>query len=406
MKTHRLARFLEERQGAAGIMTALLIIVFVAILAIVIDLGHLHGVRNELQNAADASALAGARALFQMENYPVVVAPDPPLCSVGITKAQEALQANVSDMANLTLSNMEVTLGWWDWANNGPFTPMTTCKLDEVNAVRVQAKRTDGGGVGPVAMTLAVVFGWDTAAVGATSVAAVGYMIKNCTVAPIALCANYYDMLTNNSGEYFAATFRSGTNKPDMLDEAYWDNPCDLGNPPAKWLRDWIDGKIEPPCYEYDCVYCNTGEKSSVVRGSLKPKLAEMQSNSSGTCSETDTWKHLCSKTGTCHEGWLITVPVLPVNPASGDCDCDKAVTGVVWKPVVVRAVYTPNEVNNPNTPIDPKIREQCAKSQAECMEIAAFPCDVVIQGEGGGTEPTVYATRPKLVWFDTHAPN
>ncbi len=402
MQRHRLIRFVEERRAAAGVMTALLIIIFVAILAVVIDLGHLHGVRNELQNAADSAALAGARALFQMEDYPVVVAPNPPECPSAIQAAQEALQRNFSDGTNLTLGDMEITLGWWEWSTNGPFTPSQACRLDQVNAVRVLAKRVAGSGLGPVAMTLAAIFGWDTTPVGATSIASVGYMVKNCTVAPIALCKNYYDQMFDNPGTYYAATFRSGTNKPDMLDEAYWDNPCEYGNPPATWLRDWIDGKINPPCYQYDCVYCNTGEKSSVVRQSLQPKLDELKRQSQG-CSTTDTWKHFCEKTGQCYEGWLLVLPILPVNPATGDCDCDKSVTPAAWKPVVVKAVYTPNQVNNKNFPMDPRIREQCSKSQAECMEIAAFPCDVVIQGEGGNTQPTIYATRPKLVWVDTH---
>ena len=39
-------------------------LVFLGIAALAIDLSHLYVVRNELQNAADAGALAGARFLY------------------------------------------------------------------------------------------------------------------------------------------------------------------------------------------------------------------------------------------------------------------------------------------------------------------------------------------------------
>jgi hypothetical protein len=313
-------------------------------------------------------------------------------------------------------------LGWWGWdAAEGDkfqkFTPYiyqysgasgSNCALDRINAVNVVVRRTDqGGGAGPsVFLTLAKIFGWDTANVVASSTASIGYMFSNCSVAPIALCANYWSQIESNLGKYYPATFRTGANKPAMLDEQYWVNPCQMGAPSSKDLRDWIDGKMpDPPCFQFNCIYCNTGEKDSVTRQSVKPKLEELY-NARQSCSEEppDPWFHYCEKlpgTEKCLEGWLITVPVLPVNPATGDCDCDKAITeGVEWKPVVIRAAYTPDEVNNPNSDVPQAIRDACAKSQAMCYEIASFPCPVTVQGNPGGTTE-ILATRPKLVQFD-----
>ncbi|TSA06872.1 MAG: hypothetical protein D4R73_10655 [Deltaproteobacteria bacterium] len=53
----------RDETGAVAVITALCLTVFVALLALVLDIGHLVAVRGELQNAADAGALAGARAL-------------------------------------------------------------------------------------------------------------------------------------------------------------------------------------------------------------------------------------------------------------------------------------------------------------------------------------------------------
>ena len=43
---------------------AILLFVFLGIAALAIDVSHLYVVRNELQNAADAGALAGDRFLY------------------------------------------------------------------------------------------------------------------------------------------------------------------------------------------------------------------------------------------------------------------------------------------------------------------------------------------------------
>ena len=55
---------MRDEGGAITVMTVIMMAAFVGILAIVIDLGHLHTVQNELRNAADACALRGARAVL------------------------------------------------------------------------------------------------------------------------------------------------------------------------------------------------------------------------------------------------------------------------------------------------------------------------------------------------------
>jgi hypothetical protein len=59
MRTMRTTR----QRGAVAVVVAFVLVVLIAVLGLVIDLGHLYIVKTELQNAADSCALAAAREL-------------------------------------------------------------------------------------------------------------------------------------------------------------------------------------------------------------------------------------------------------------------------------------------------------------------------------------------------------
>lgn len=61
----RSIRTLKDNQnGAVIVLVAILTVLFLGIAALAIDVYHVYVVRNELQNAADAGALYGARVLY------------------------------------------------------------------------------------------------------------------------------------------------------------------------------------------------------------------------------------------------------------------------------------------------------------------------------------------------------
>ncbi|MBW1991109.1 MAG: hypothetical protein JRI59_03090, partial [Deltaproteobacteria bacterium] len=97
-------------------------LIAVALLAVVIDVGHLHAVKNELANAADAAALAGARALFPKDNYPLIPVVNPPYCYIqggAVDTAIKTAKLNFTDASKtITVVEDDVELGWWDWDNN------------------------------------------------------------------------------------------------------------------------------------------------------------------------------------------------------------------------------------------------------------------------------------------------
>src|SRR5208337_3523233 len=88
--------FLKDCRGAVAAITIILMVAFFALLAIVIDLGHLMLVRNQLQNAADAGALAGARALFYNNSTGT------PNWAAGQTAATLTVQQNKADTYGLS----------------------------------------------------------------------------------------------------------------------------------------------------------------------------------------------------------------------------------------------------------------------------------------------------------------
>lgn len=57
------AKFKSRQQGAVAIIVAICLVVLIGMLGLVLDLGHLYVAKSELQNAADAAALSGAKEL-------------------------------------------------------------------------------------------------------------------------------------------------------------------------------------------------------------------------------------------------------------------------------------------------------------------------------------------------------
>ena len=60
---HRVKEFVADQSGAMAVMAALLVVVLLSVSALAVDYGYMAWVRGELQKAADAGALAGARDL-------------------------------------------------------------------------------------------------------------------------------------------------------------------------------------------------------------------------------------------------------------------------------------------------------------------------------------------------------
>ncbi len=107
----KLARLRAETSGAVAVITAIALVAICGAAALAIDLGHLVSVKNELQIASEASALAGARALCtQIPGSSSFV--DIPNWVSGSDKATYILKKNYAD--GVVLANADIQLGVWD----------------------------------------------------------------------------------------------------------------------------------------------------------------------------------------------------------------------------------------------------------------------------------------------------
>ncbi len=60
-------KFIKQTEGAAAIIIACSLVALIAVASLAIDMGQLYTVRNQLQNVADAAALAGVGQLIQKD---------------------------------------------------------------------------------------------------------------------------------------------------------------------------------------------------------------------------------------------------------------------------------------------------------------------------------------------------
>jgi Flp pilus assembly protein TadG len=127
------ARRVRQR-GAVSIMFALMLTVLVGFIALVVDIGHFWEVQEELQNAADSAALAGAHDLNgTATNFPLAI----------LSAEQFALRHDANG-SPVNVPAADVVLGTWNF-NTRTFTP-TLIPAPQVNAVQVTTRRSAAAG--------------------------------------------------------------------------------------------------------------------------------------------------------------------------------------------------------------------------------------------------------------------
>ncbi|WP_158271640.1 TadG family pilus assembly protein [Limnohabitans sp. 2KL-1] len=166
MKKQMPIRCAAQQKGAVTLLVALTLPVLMGAAALAVDLAYLHVVRNELQNDADAAALAGARTLYKNATTS--------LDWEGATQqAQLAIGLNRAERQRLT--DGQVQAGYWDTSQAVPglqLLPMLPTGKD-APAVQVSVSKSEGQNLGPVRTFLAGIWGIFSRPVRATAVAGV-----------------------------------------------------------------------------------------------------------------------------------------------------------------------------------------------------------------------------------------
>jgi Flp pilus assembly protein TadG len=169
-------------RGAAAVLTAILIVVLVMFLAMVINTGHMHLIRSELQNATDAAALAAAKELNGLQTG---------IDQAG-TQAYNYAAAHETDKGlPVTIEQAsDVIFGHWNdtLPRDSAFQPITArdaASLAWINAVMVQAGRETARG-NAMDVDAAGLFSQSTVDVRANSVAVLGGPCSEGCAIPIA----------------------------------------------------------------------------------------------------------------------------------------------------------------------------------------------------------------------------
>lgn len=185
MKRH--VSLLKDCHGSITVLMFFVMFLVVAVLAFVIDMAHVEVAKNEIQNAADACALRGARA-FLPDNIPLngYYEDDPNPVSAK-EQAQITIADNKSDNTafqypDTDLPQADIEVGIWDYKGEVSGTrqllPWEWPPPPEMwgkyigPGISLPTKRSDSVSLGSVVMTLANVFGIATVDVHARATAA------------------------------------------------------------------------------------------------------------------------------------------------------------------------------------------------------------------------------------------
>ena len=369
-------------------MVALLLLVFTGFAAVAIDIGHLFLVRNELQNAADAGCLAGARFLY-LEDGTAVNGNSNQI-------AYQAALANKSDKVSVDVhwtagNEGDVARGHWSFATrtftpNGNLEPVqlwdvSSGELDAndnfINAIRVRTRRQDT----PAVSFFARILGYDYFFLSTESVAYIGFagtLTPNEASQPIAIC----------KGSLLVDEKYSCTNGR-ILTLGKLEVGLETGG--------WTDFSQDSPCLsgpnplDVDFLVIYGGNPNSIVLG--QPVATNGGNIPSAFFLLRDLWEYTTGRT----QPWRLTLPVVEC-PGDDVGNCESVVGAttidIVW---MTGADDDPSYSEAPWTMVDPRSQTTWSSNDPDGqVRWDSFVQSFNLKTLGGG--PTPY--EKKAVYF------
>ncbi len=214
----------SKQKGAVTLLVALTLPILIGAAALAVDMAHLHVVRNELQNDADAAALAGARVLYNSTTGSTD-------WSLAQAQAQAAIALNRA--TGIQLTEGRVQTGYWNLTGSAtslqglPMTPT----VNDAPAVQVTVRKAEGQNSGPVRTFLAGILGASTVPLQATAVAGVTSPGRASLTFPVAMSQCMYQKFWNMSAQPPAPVNDPKTGKPYVfkIGSLYHYDNCDSG---------------------------------------------------------------------------------------------------------------------------------------------------------------------------------
>ena len=161
----------KRPRGQALVTVAVTMVALLGFVGLAIDVGWMMVARNELQNGADAAALAGAGALYKENSGTIEATPNWTRASDSTTNAIPFNKVNATALATGT-----VATGYWNLTGtpagmqSKTKSPLVT---GDAAAVSVVLRKATGQNGGPVALFLAPLLGVSAEGIKATAVAVV-----------------------------------------------------------------------------------------------------------------------------------------------------------------------------------------------------------------------------------------
>ncbi len=163
-------RYRKKQDGAVAIIVVILLPLLIGFAALSVDVSYGFMIKNELQNAADSTALAGAGCLYARADCSNLSAAVPDWSSAS-TKAQ--VFASNNSVENNAISSVSVEYGYWDPTSATPSLrslPYTPASID-APAIRVTISRSGNSNGGEVQTFFARIWGINSRPISATAVA-------------------------------------------------------------------------------------------------------------------------------------------------------------------------------------------------------------------------------------------
>lgn len=241
-------------------MVALSLTALVGVTALVVDLGYLYVVRNEVQNAADSAALTGASNLYTTTGID---------WNNAETKARNEIGWNSA--ATVALEEGDVQTGYWNIGRNPDYLQAKniTPGTGDMPAVRVTINKNSASSNGPISTFFAGIWGKSTLDTGATAIAVVSSPGKAGTgvLFPVAITKCMYD-------NYWDSTTGQPTspNSPFNITSPYHTGPCEAGqwtslltdNNDVQTIRGLIDNGNPDPLGIGDDIWIEPGTKNAL----------------------------------------------------------------------------------------------------------------------------------------------
>ena len=267
-KPGNLLKAVQNRRGVTAVIVAICLIMLIGFAALAIDIGYLYATRNELQNVADAAALAGAGYLgsvyetltySQQQGY-VFNRQDI------VDAVNQVAQKNKAAGSSISINDGDIFIGSLNWSYDPPkIDPETLIAPD---AVRVIARRDN------IATFFARIFGFSTASVNVDATAALTasttvekgelktpFGVSECifpkpctdliqfspTTDSCAGWHNFFDHAdANRMDEKMIGLIKGDGDGSDWNGDGTVDNPCFLQPCGQTWLDHFFDMNKEP----------------------------------------------------------------------------------------------------------------------------------------------------------------